>query len=1037
MLLRWNDELPFVKFSVGEDERPLLVAELPVADRRRGRAGPRARPPARGRRPLHADSADWLKGGGWREPPSTADGATARARGSSTATPTGSPSCSTSRRRRRTRAAPADARDEPADAADAAQPREPAVARVTRLLGRRRVPRSSCSRSRPRSSSRPLAPAAGPRAAEPRAAAAAPTSRSSPTPPTRSSRRATASASSIGRHAPATTRSETKTRRFFFDHAFLAVQPGATSVEITGAKGATGEGRRSGRRTRRCCGSTSGSRLYSGKSRDFTVTFDLVDKGKPAEPPRPRRPEPRHAPGLGLRVRRREAAARSRSAFPAGYDVAVESGDVRQDATDRPTAAPQLTTEPLAKPLDFFAFVSAQRRRSTYAETPLTVAGRRRDVELMLRGWEDDPALGRAGRRPVHTQPARPARGDRPAVAARRAARPSRRPRAAAPTATPGCSTRPRTASRSPTGPTGWSSLHEAAHGWFNGSLLADRWANEGFAALYAQRAAKAIDVREDEPRPDGRRSRRRAIPLNAWAIPPSARHARSRTTRTAVATETFGYAASLALARAIAERAGDEALRAVWAVRPSAGVGAYQPGSSGVVRRRAADPPRRSTAPPTGGRCSTCSRARPARTSPTCGASGSSGPRRPALLDARADARAVLRADARARRRLGAAARRSATRSARGSSTRRASSWPTPGRCSPSAARSSRWPIAAASTLPATSSSCSRTGDSSRPPREAEAERNAMLSVAGGRRRADPGRRPAEPDRDGGRGSRRRTSSRPEAAFAAGDLSGDAGRGGRRVPRLDGGLAGGPPARAARARGAGRRARAGRGRRRPSAGRPSRADGLGRRRLLTRAMRTSGVARSALIATALAGALSRLRGGRPAGGLAGPPVPRRHRRPGRPRRRRPRGHDQGPLRRRAGQRGDPGGRRRRGRQPEAQRRVGWRRHPLLLRRREPRRAARGDPPPGDAGRRAGPGRPARRARTSAWSPSRSATTSTSARPPTSGSSSTCPRASRARRATSGWGRRSRRSSPGRSATAGASGSTSRRRSTSTSRART
>jgi hypothetical protein len=29
-LLRWNDELPFVKFSVGEDERPLLSAELPL-----------------------------------------------------------------------------------------------------------------------------------------------------------------------------------------------------------------------------------------------------------------------------------------------------------------------------------------------------------------------------------------------------------------------------------------------------------------------------------------------------------------------------------------------------------------------------------------------------------------------------------------------------------------------------------------------------------------------------------------------------------------------------------------------------------------------------------------------------------------------------------------------------------------------------------------------------------------------------------------------------------------------------------------------
>ena len=34
-LLRWNDEFPFVKFAVAEDERPILTAELPVdrADR--------------------------------------------------------------------------------------------------------------------------------------------------------------------------------------------------------------------------------------------------------------------------------------------------------------------------------------------------------------------------------------------------------------------------------------------------------------------------------------------------------------------------------------------------------------------------------------------------------------------------------------------------------------------------------------------------------------------------------------------------------------------------------------------------------------------------------------------------------------------------------------------------------------------------------------------------------------------------------------------------------------------------------------------
>jgi len=29
-LLRWNDEFPFVKFSIAEDERPILAAEVPI-----------------------------------------------------------------------------------------------------------------------------------------------------------------------------------------------------------------------------------------------------------------------------------------------------------------------------------------------------------------------------------------------------------------------------------------------------------------------------------------------------------------------------------------------------------------------------------------------------------------------------------------------------------------------------------------------------------------------------------------------------------------------------------------------------------------------------------------------------------------------------------------------------------------------------------------------------------------------------------------------------------------------------------------------
>jgi len=76
-LLRWNDELPFVKFSVGEDERPLLVAEIPVALAGRDALGlALARQVAVADR-YHADTVEWLKAGGWNvepTPPGRRDG---------------------------------------------------------------------------------------------------------------------------------------------------------------------------------------------------------------------------------------------------------------------------------------------------------------------------------------------------------------------------------------------------------------------------------------------------------------------------------------------------------------------------------------------------------------------------------------------------------------------------------------------------------------------------------------------------------------------------------------------------------------------------------------------------------------------------------------------------------------------------------------------------------------------------------------------------------------------------------------------------
>jgi hypothetical protein len=69
LLLHWNDELPFVKFSLGEDERPLLVAELPVETLDGDALGlALARELAVADRFL-PETTDWLKSGGWTAAP--------------------------------------------------------------------------------------------------------------------------------------------------------------------------------------------------------------------------------------------------------------------------------------------------------------------------------------------------------------------------------------------------------------------------------------------------------------------------------------------------------------------------------------------------------------------------------------------------------------------------------------------------------------------------------------------------------------------------------------------------------------------------------------------------------------------------------------------------------------------------------------------------------------------------------------------------------------------------------------------------------
>jgi hypothetical protein len=361
---------------------------------------------------------------------------------------------------------------------------------------------------------------------------------------------------------------DTVTKRYFFDRAFLAVLPDTSGFQF----GWEGSGTPEVHVSEKTADYTLlrldlGQRLFSGKSATYQLRFDLVDPG--GEPTRDVRigetlvsfPVWAFAtdgtPGSSVKV-----------VFPAGFEVDVEAGEI-PPSTITSDGQVVFQTEELDKPLAFFAYLVGDRP-GAYAERalPVTVAGE--PVNLTIRSWPDDPEWsdrvgGLVGR-------ALPALAERIGLGWPR----------------DGGLVVQEAASRSTGGYAGlfdpkeglvevayyaedFVVLHEAAHAWFNGELLADRWANEAFASYYGQQVAAELDVpaEGDVLTPELQDA---AIPLNAWG--PIGRES--------TATEDYAYAATLILAQATAERAGQEVLQAVWA-DAAARVGAYQPPTAGA----------------------------------------------------------------------------------------------------------------------------------------------------------------------------------------------------------------------------------------------------------------------------------------------------------------------------------------------------------------------------------------------------------------------------------------------------------------------
>jgi hypothetical protein len=356
---------------------------------------------------------------------------------------------------------------------------------------------------------------------------------------------------------------DSKTQRFYFDRAFLSVLPGTANYKLTWSGGGTPRAKVSkSTSTYTVLELDLGAKLYSGKSASYQLAFDIVDKGGAATR------QVRVSPSLvsfPVWAFATDATAGSsvQVTFPAGFKVEVDQGDIGTPTTN-PDGSVVLESGTLAKPLSFFAYLVADRP-SDLATRSVTVDVGGTNVDLTIRSWPDDAAWSqRVGGLIERALPALSTQVGLPW------------PRQG------GLEIR-EAVSRSTGGYAGlfdpaggavevayYASdtvvLHEAAHAWFNGALLADRWANEAFASYYGLAVAPGLEVKVSGPTLTKELEASR-IPLNAWGpvgqVDPKA--------------EAYAYAASLALAKAIVERAGDAVIRAVWS-DAAAHIGAYQP---------------------------------------------------------------------------------------------------------------------------------------------------------------------------------------------------------------------------------------------------------------------------------------------------------------------------------------------------------------------------------------------------------------------------------------------------------------------------
>lgn len=361
---------------------------------------------------------------------------------------------------------------------------------------------------------------------------------------------------------------DTAAKRFYFDRTYLAVLPGTTgfTVAADGSTPRVSVSERTDEYTLLLV--TFGKRLFSGTSLDLRLGFDLPDPGGAAD--RDVRVDRALVAFPAWAIATDETPGASvEVVFPPMFTVTVAGGELDGPLTGEDGSLVYRSGE-LTDPLGFAAYVIGDRA-AAYGETTLDLRVGGRAAPVVVRSWVDDPAF--AERIGDGFGRGLPALGEAIGL--------------------PYPRTEPlivqEGVSRTLGGYAGlydpasgridvdyaasdFVVLHEAAHVWFNGGLLADRWASEAFASWYAAGVANKLGLTVE---PDRLTPELEAVsfPLNAWGAVGDGDEAG----------ESYGYAAALALAEAIAARAGETGLRDVW-VAADARESAYRPAHAGTA---------------------------------------------------------------------------------------------------------------------------------------------------------------------------------------------------------------------------------------------------------------------------------------------------------------------------------------------------------------------------------------------------------------------------------------------------------------------